>query len=71
MTETILCVYASMFDVCISVNRRARVRGSFREVYTQCMCVYVYTTRTCNMKLHPGNALSTANVTFLKLRLGS
>jgi len=52
MTDTILCVYACMFRVCMCVNRCVRVRGSVREVHTQCMCVYVYMTRTCNTHTH-------------------
>jgi len=52
MTDTILCVYACMFRVRMCVHRWVRVRGSARGVYTQCMCVYVVTTRICNNHTH-------------------
>jgi len=52
MTDTILCVYACMLCERMCVNRCSRVRGSVREVYTQCMCVYMYTTRICHHRTH-------------------
>ena len=52
MTDMILCVYACVFRVCMWVNQCVRVRGSVREVHTQCTCVYVYMIRTCNTYTH-------------------
>jgi hypothetical protein len=52
MTDMILCVYACVFRVCMCVDQCVRVRGSVREVHTQCTCVYVYMTRTCNTYTH-------------------